>query len=268
MSKARIVFPSDDGFTALPQLILQAINSEDEVQARIHLTEAVTNRLTEVVEQVVKNISETSLFSILGIEDDSGNTLLHLAASLNRTEIIAILVGGVSLKNQYYLLKLKNRNGVTPLLLAITQMHFETPQWILNLPLTHDDMKDIVTTLSKFGITALSAATAAGSTVLIKPLVEILGDGLYNQLLVTDSQGDNVLHIAAKNGKGEIALCLLQSMDKIQAANILQMENSKGLNPIACAKDQGEDDFISAIQEYQGKMEITTNGEQNKLYVE
>ncbi|KAF6023565.1 hypothetical protein EB796_018126 [Bugula neritina] len=99
--------------------------------------------------------------------------------------------------------------------------------------------------------TVLSLVAQYGPMDLVKLCVDIIPpEELYAQLLVTDDDGDTVIHCAAYGNQSEAAVYLLDKLTENQIGEIFEIQNKEGHTPIEYAESEAHNDFATAAKDY------------------
>ncbi|KAF6028657.1 hypothetical protein EB796_013027 [Bugula neritina] len=161
-----------------------------------------------------------------------------------------------------------------------TTQHIGTPRY--RAPeLLHRKAPSKAADMWSMGVTALEALTDNhGNTVLshvaehgpmdvLKLCVDIIPpEELYAQVLVTDDDGDTVIHCAAYGNQSEAAVYLLDKLNAIRVGETCVIKNKKGHTPIEYAKSKGYHEFVTVVGAYLRDRKIFLNGKVKHVVME
>lgn len=160
----------------------------------LHLAVENGRQAQAVVELLAKNI--------LWMQNEEGNTALHLALKKRNTEIAQLLI-----KQAPSLIRARNLNGDTALHLAVEERNTE----IVQLLIKQDSSLILVQDIK--GNTALHLAL--GDEEAEESLALLLIENMTaEELIVTDNAGYTALHVALINSKKECVKALLNKVSK------------------------------------------------------
>ncbi|XP_067661816.1 serine/threonine-protein phosphatase 6 regulatory ankyrin repeat subunit B-like [Haliotis asinina] len=240
---------------------------------RIPVTIATELRNEEVVELLVKNEIDLSL------TDEDGHTILHLVSYKGCVDVLKYLLSLNSLD-------INNRgwNKMTPVMLAADHGHKEVIELLLNhradLSISdkagnnilhiacdsgHIDVVQYLLSLKLLGInsrgwnkrTPVMFAAEEGHKEVIELLINHRAD-----LSIIDKGGNNILHIACKNGHIDVVQYLfsLNSLD-------INSRGRKKRTPVMFAAEEGYKKVIELLINHRADLSIIDNVGNNILHI-
>jgi len=98
-------------------------------------------------------------------------------------------------------------------------------------------MRKVISIPDNHGTTVLSHVAECGPMDVLKLCVDIIPpEELYSHVLVTDNDGDTVIHCAACGNQSEAAVYLIDKLTENQIGEIFEIQNNKGYTPFEYAK--------------------------------
>ena len=215
----------------------------------------------------------------LSKKNDAGNTLLHLACSYNRDDILEYLLA------REVDIEVEDNTGSTPLNLAMTfgrpammealldaganPAHLNRGQanlWHAAASSTSPEVLDKLFQRSKivelearssFGYTPLLCAIAAGRKENVEKL--IAHDAHLNAI---DDSANSVLHLASTVGNSEILKILLQRVSFLDINGL----NGQGQSPLLLAAANGHHTSVAILLEARGDPDAKDENEQTLFH--
>ena len=166
------------------------------------------------------------------IQDENGQTALHLALEYRHLDVAKILVGGNGIA-----LSIPDSRGCTPLHLAAASEQLDLVKMLINTNSVALNPKD------NAGLTPLHAAAYQGCTETVKLLVEKPGVELNLQ----DKSGRTPLHTAAYRGHTETVKSLVE-----KPGVELNLQDKSGRTPLHFAAQWGHLGLVNLLIEKRG----------------
>ncbi|XP_019853321.1 PREDICTED: uncharacterized protein LOC109582800 [Amphimedon queenslandica] len=173
-----------------------ATNHQDHVP--IHI--AVAAEQFEILEFLLR----TRLSILINVQDEDGNTPLHLACMWRQTKTVSRLSSAYLSTNINILIT--NKKGQTPLHLAVASGHKDTTEALLSSVTGSSTHHDLLTATDNEGSTVFHTACSNGHIDVFRYLSSIYPQGV-NAL---DNRGRGLLHAACEGGDIEIVKELVE----------------------------------------------------------
>ena len=184
---------------------------------------AVSDDPTTMIKAVSKQLRS--------LHDSKKWSILHFASDRGYSDVVeAILTTGAVPSST------TDRNGWTPLMVAINSLHIDTAKLLINSSSSSDD----VNAQSTSGGTALLVATQTGQSVIVNDLLKAGANPS-----TANEKGATPLMAAAQRGLTDIVSSLIKRQDAIY----LNARNKKGETALAIASDNGHDKVVSLLVE-------------------
>ncbi|XP_013405167.1 uncharacterized protein LOC106170010 isoform X3 [Lingula anatina] len=202
------------------------------------LTEGQSSKYTNLLYFTARNGDSKSLGSLLSSEDVDclhdvdGNTLAHYAASGGNTDCLRYLVA-----RSNNVLSILNKNGLTPIMLAIQDGKLSCLEWYLNSQYSTEENINLV----------LYAADVGQGDCLRAVLRKFPASVSY-----ADSEGNTALHAAAS--KGQMA-CLQALVD--HRADVTARNHDK-VTPLDCARQTNHEECVEYLRLVETNAELRT----------
>lgn len=162
---------------------------------------------TRFMERIWQIISKFELYDLLRLTNDNGETCLHVAAALEKSnEIKNLLRYGVDINDV-------NRKGNTPLHVAVAENRIKCIETLFHeVPSGGTTLKIDLGILNDNGYTSLHLAIKNSNLTLVKMIKDKAGAS-YVKLFETveTKHGNNALHIAVETGADDIVKFILEN---------------------------------------------------------
>ena len=174
---------------------------------------------------------------------------LHVAAANGKTENASALFESLNSSDKSSLISSPDQGGRTALHKSCSQDHLEFSKWLLEEHKNYKSESDplLHTIQDNNGITPLKLA-------VLKNHLEIVGWLASIDLACMKLQNKNklsVLHVAATNGKTEIASVLLKSVNSSDKSSLISSPDDEGLTAFHWSCSQGHLQFSKwLLEEY------------------
>ena len=258
--------PDDEGLTALhwscsqghlqfsKWLLEEYKNYKSESDPLLH-TIQYNNGITPLVLAVLRSDLEIVgwLASIdlacMKIQNKNKFSVLHVAAANGKTEIASVLLKSVNSSDKNSLISSPDDEGLTAFHCSCSQDHLEFSKWLLEEYKNYNSESDPLLHTIQYnnGITPLVPA-------VLRSDLEIVGWLASIDLACMKIQNKNklsVLHVAATNGKTEIASVLLKSVNSSDKSSLISSPDDEGLTALHWSCSQGHLQFSKwLLEEY------------------
>ena len=229
-------------------------NYKSESDPLLH-TIQYNNGTTSLVPAVLRNHLEIVgwLASIdlacMKLQNTDKLSVLHVAAANCKTEIASVLLKSVNSSVKSSLISSPDDEGMTALNWLCSEGHLELSKWLLEEYKNYKSEPDplLHTIQNNNGITPLVLTVLRNRLEIVGWLASI--DLVCMKLQNKDNL--SVLHVAAANGKTEIASVLLKSVNSSDKSSLISSPDDKGMTAFHWSCSEGNLKFSKwLLEEY------------------
>ena len=262
--------PDDEGMTAFHWsclrghlefskcLLEEHKNYKSESDPLLHTIQN-NNRTTPLELAVLRNHLEIVgwLASIdlacMKLENKDKLSVLHVAAANGKTEIASVLLKSVNSSDKCSLISSPDDEGMTAFHWSCLEGHLEFSKWLLEEYKNYMSESDplLHTIQNNNGTTPLELAVLRNHLEIVCWLASI--DLACMKLQNKDKL--SVLHVAAANGKTEIASVLLKSVNSSEKSSLISSPDDEGMTAFHWSCSEGHLEFSKwLLEEYKNYM--------------
>ena len=174
-------------------------------------------------------------------------SVLHVAAANGKTEIASVLLKSVNSSDKSSLISSPDDEGMTAFHWSCLEGHLEFSKWLLEEYNNYKSESDplLHTIQNNNGITPLVLAVLRNHLEIVGWLASI--DLACMKLQNKDKL--SVLHVAAANGKTEIASVLLKSVNSSDKSSLISSPDDEGMTAFHWSCSESHLEFSKWLQE-------------------
>ena len=174
-------------------------------------------------------------------------SVLHVAAANGKTEIASVLLKSVNSSDKSSLISSPDDEGMTAFHWSCLEGHLEFSKWLLEEYKNYMSESDplLHTIQNNNGTTSLELAVLRNHLEIVGWLASI--DLACMKLQNKDKL--SVLHVAAANGKTEIASVLLKSVNSSDKSSLISSPDDEGMTAFHWSCSEGHLEFSKWLLE-------------------
>jgi len=206
--------------------------------SRSAVMQATSTGSVPAVECLLNGLAINQRVQVLGVQDQNGDTALHLAASSEQSSVLQPLIYGLPADDLLTLVSKRNGKQETVIHVAVRKGSINVLSFFLN-QLSHHKFT-LLQAQDCEDRTALHTAALNNQTGQLELLLRgLTADSVYRLLSIQDADGNTGLHIAASAGHTNILKAMLGSTGGDDRLSLLKVcdKNGETLLHKASAKD-------------------------------